>query len=97
VEVGRTTQELPSAVTMAAGARAAEPRARGVDLPGFEAGEPDFGAPDYIRDVAVKALRAGKRKCASAFSCFPDVGAHCGRNTNVGKITGGMGFVCSPE
>jgi aspartate/methionine/tyrosine aminotransferase len=97
VEVSRTTQELPSAVTMAAGARAAEPRARGVDLPGFEAGEPDFGAPDYIKDAAIKDRRAARRRYVGAFFCFPDVGAHCGRNTNVGKITGGMGFVCSPE
>jgi len=51
---------------MAAGARAAEPRARGVDLPGFEAGEPDFGAPDYIKDAAVEALKAGQTKYTAA-------------------------------
>lgn len=44
---------------MAMTARAAELRARGVDVIGLSAGEPDFDTPAHIKDAAKQALDAG--------------------------------------
>ncbi|MBW4330754.1 pyridoxal phosphate-dependent aminotransferase [Stakelama sp. CBK3Z-3] len=51
----------PSA-TLAMTARAAELRAEGVDVIGLGAGEPDFDTPDFVKEAAIEAIRAGKTK-----------------------------------
>jgi aspartate aminotransferase len=37
-------------------------RASGVDVVSFGAGEPDFDTPDYIKQAAIEAIKAGKTK-----------------------------------
>ncbi len=47
---------------MAVTARARELKAEGVDVVSFGAGEPDFDTPDYIKQAAIEAIKAGKTK-----------------------------------
>ncbi len=58
-------------ITLAVTARAAELKARGVDVIGFGAGEPDFDTPGHIKDAAHAAL---------------DRGAAVGKYTNVAGV-----------
>jgi len=51
----------PSA-TMAITAKAKALKAEGIDIIGFGAGEPDFDTPDFVKEAAIDALRAGKTK-----------------------------------
>lgn len=51
---------VPSSATLAAGARVAELRRKGVDIVSFTLGEPDFPTPSHIKDAAIQALRDGK-------------------------------------
>jgi aspartate aminotransferase len=48
--------------TLAITARAAELRAKGEDVIGLGAGEPDFDTPDHIKEAAIAAIKAGKTK-----------------------------------
>jgi aspartate aminotransferase len=49
-------------ITLAVTARAADLKARGVDIIGFGAGEPDFDTPPHIKDAARAALDRGVSK-----------------------------------
>lgn len=51
----------PSA-TIAMTARAAALRAKGRDVIGLAAGEPDFDTPDHIRDAGMAAIRSGRTR-----------------------------------
>ncbi len=51
----------PSA-TLAMTSRVIELKAKGVDVIGLSAGEPDFDTPDFVKDAAIEAIRAGKTK-----------------------------------
>jgi aspartate aminotransferase len=51
----------PSA-TLAMTSRVLDLKAKGVDVIGLSAGEPDFDTPDFIKDAAIEAIRAGKTK-----------------------------------
>ncbi len=62
MKVSKRAQGVPASATMAVDAKAKEMKAKGVDIIGFGAGEPDFDTPDYIKDAAIKALKAGKTK-----------------------------------
>jgi aspartate aminotransferase len=48
--------------TLAVTAKAAALKAAGRDIVGFGAGEPDFDTPEYIKQAAVDAIRAGFTK-----------------------------------
>lgn len=48
--------------TLAVTAKAAELKAAGRDVIGLGAGEPDFDTPDFIKEAAYAAIRAGKTK-----------------------------------
>ena len=48
--------------TLAVSARVAELKRAGVDVIGLGAGEPDFDTPDFVKDAAIEAIRAGKTK-----------------------------------
>lgn len=48
--------------TLAVTARAAAMRARGKDIVGLGAGEPDFDTPDHIKAAAIKAIESGFTK-----------------------------------
>src|SRR5215204_2005081 len=49
-------------MTLKVSAKAAELKAKGVDVVSFGAGEPDFDTPVHIKDAAKKALDAGATK-----------------------------------
>lgn len=51
----------PSA-TLAMSGRVTELRAKGLDIIGLSAGEPDFDTPDFVKDAAIKAIRDGETK-----------------------------------
>ena len=62
MKVSKRAQAVPPSPTLAVTARAKELKAQGRDIIGFGAGEPDFDTPDYIKEAAIKALKAGKTK-----------------------------------
>jgi aspartate aminotransferase len=62
MKVSRRAQAIPSSATLAVTARAKELKAKGADVVDFGVGEPDFDTPDFIKEAAIKALKAGKTK-----------------------------------
>ncbi len=66
MKVSRRAQEVPQSATIAVTARAQELKSQGVDVVGFGAGAPDFDTPEYIKDAAIEALRAGHTKYTPA-------------------------------
>jgi aspartate aminotransferase len=48
--------------TIAVTNKAAELKAQGRDIIGLGAGEPDFDTPDFVKEAAIAAIRAGKTK-----------------------------------
>jgi aspartate aminotransferase len=66
MKVSKRAQAVPPSATIAVTARAIELRAQGVDIISFGAGEPDFDTPDYIKDAAIEALKAGRTKYTAA-------------------------------
>ncbi len=48
--------------TLAMTSRVLELKAKGVDVIGLGAGEPDFDTPDFVKDAAIDAIRAGQTK-----------------------------------
>src|SRR3546814_15110462 len=51
----------PSA-TLAMTGRVNELKRAGIDVIGLSAGEPDFDTPDFVKDAAIAAIRAGPPK-----------------------------------
>ena len=66
MKISKRAQQVPPSATIAVTARAQELKAQGVDVVGFGAGAPDFDTPDYIKDAAIEALKAGKTKYTAA-------------------------------
>jgi len=62
MKISKRAGVVPASATMAVNSRARQLKAEGVDVIAFAAGEPDFDTPDYIKDAAIKALKAGKTK-----------------------------------
>ena len=48
--------------TLAMTTRTMELKASGIDVIGLAAGEPDFDTPDFIKEAAIAAIRAGRTK-----------------------------------
>ena len=59
MKVSKRASSVQPSATIAVSARAKELKAQGVDVVSFGAGEPDFDTPDYIKDSAVEAMKAG--------------------------------------
>jgi aspartate aminotransferase len=66
MKVSKRAQDVPPSATIAVTARAQELKSQGVDVIGFGAGAPDFDTPDYIKDAAIAALKAGRTKYTAA-------------------------------
>jgi aspartate aminotransferase len=58
-------------VTLSLNTRANELKARGEDVVGLAAGEPDFDTPDVIKEAAYAAIRGGKTKYTPAAGIAP--------------------------
>ena len=65
MELSKRIQSVPASATLAVSARAAQMKAKGIDVVGFGAGEPDFDTPQFIKDAAKAALDAGDTKYAA--------------------------------
>jgi aspartate aminotransferase len=62
MKVSKRARAIPPSATLAVTSRAKELKAKGVDIVSFGAGEPDFDTPDFIKEAAIKALKAGRTK-----------------------------------
>lgn len=62
IQLSQRVQSIKPSPTLAITARAAELRAKGEDIIGLGAGEPDFDTPDHIKQAAVRALDNGQTK-----------------------------------
>ncbi len=58
--------EVKPSSTLAITAKAKELKARGIDVVGFGAGEPDFNTPDNINKAAIDAINSGFTKYTDA-------------------------------
>jgi aspartate aminotransferase len=61
-KISRRAASLAPSLTLAIDSKAKEMKAKGEDVVGFGAGEPDFDTPQHIKDAAVQALAAGFTK-----------------------------------
>ncbi len=66
MKISKRSQEVPPSATIAVTTRALELKAQGVDVVGFGAGAPDFDTPNYIKEAAIEALKAGQTKYTAA-------------------------------
>ena len=66
MKISKRVQVVPASATIAINSLARELEAQGVDIVRFAAGEPDFDTPDYIKEAAIKALKAGQTKYTAA-------------------------------
>jgi aspartate aminotransferase len=66
MKVSKRASAVPPSATLAVTARAKELKAQGINVIGFGAGEPDFDTPEYIKQAAIDALKAGKTKYTPA-------------------------------
>ena len=78
-------------VTLAMNARAAEMRARGVDVFAFGVGEPDFEPPAFVLEAAKKAIDKGVSKYTAVTGIAPLKEAICA------KTARSRGFKPSPD
>ncbi len=62
MELSRRVKRMSPSPTMAITSKAKELRARGVDVIGFGAGEPDFDTPYHIKEAAKEAIDMGFTK-----------------------------------
>jgi len=61
-KISRRAASLAPSLTLAIDSKAKEMKARGEDVVGFGAGEPDFDTPQHIKDAAARALAEGFTK-----------------------------------
>ncbi len=60
--LSKKAQAVKPSSTLAITAKAKELKAKGIDVVGFGAGEPDFNTPDNINDAAIQAIKEGFTK-----------------------------------
>ncbi|MBA3895705.1 MAG: pyridoxal phosphate-dependent aminotransferase [Sphingomonadaceae bacterium] len=61
-QLSAAIQRIEPSATLAMSARVSVLKREGVDVIGLSAGEPDFDTPDFVKDAAIAAIRAGKTK-----------------------------------
>lgn len=66
LELSRKAKAVKPSSTLAITAKAKELKAKGIDVVGFGAGEPDFNTPENINDAAIKAIHEGFTKYTDA-------------------------------
>ncbi|MDN3514493.1 MAG: pyridoxal phosphate-dependent aminotransferase [Candidatus Brocadia sp.] len=60
--LSRIAREVKTSATLAITAKAKQLAAKGVDIIGFGAGEPDFDTPENVKNAAIKAIKDGYTK-----------------------------------
>jgi aspartate aminotransferase len=66
VQLAERVKALTPSTTLAITAKAKEMKARGIDVIGLGAGEPDFNTPDHIIEAAYRSLQDGQTKYTPA-------------------------------
>lgn len=66
MKVSQRCASLTPSLTLALTAKAKALRAQGLDIMSFEAGEPDFDTPEFIKAAAIEDLKAGRTKYTGA-------------------------------
>lgn len=64
--ISEKAKSISPSSTLAIDAKFKQMKADGIDVVGFGAGEPDFDTPQYIKEAAIEAIRAGKTKYTPA-------------------------------
>lgn len=64
--LSKKAQAVKPSSTLAITAKAKELRAKGIDVVGFGAGEPDFNTPENVCDAAIEAIKDGFTKYTPA-------------------------------
>jgi aspartate aminotransferase len=62
IQLSSRARALRPSSTLAVTAMVNAMKARGIDVIGFGAGQPDFDTPDHIKQAAIRALQAGQTK-----------------------------------
>ncbi|WP_448662788.1 pyridoxal phosphate-dependent aminotransferase [Sphingomonas sp. CJ20] len=62
MHISAALQRIQPSPTLAMTSRVFELKRAGVDVIGLGAGEPDFDTPDFVKEAAIEAIRAGKTK-----------------------------------
>ena len=60
--ISKALGRIQPSATMAMTGRVSELKAKGIDVIGLSAGEPDFDTPDFIKEAAIQAIRDGETK-----------------------------------
>ncbi len=66
MKLARRVSRVKPSPTLAVSAKAKAMKAKGIDVIGFGAGEPDFDTPEHIKQAAVNALQQGFTKYTPA-------------------------------
>ncbi len=66
MNLAKRMAKIKPSPTLAVSAKAKAMKARGIDVIGFGAGEPDFDTPDHIKQAAIKAIESGFTKYTPA-------------------------------
>ncbi len=66
MKLAKRMAKIKPSPTLAVSAKAKAMKARGIDVIGFGAGEPDFDTPDHIKNAAIKAIESGFTKYTPA-------------------------------
>ncbi len=61
-QLSAAIERIQPSATLAMSGRVAEMKRAGIDVIGLSAGEPDFDTPDFVKDAAIAAIRAGQTK-----------------------------------
>lgn len=86
LSLSKKAQAVKPSSTLAITAKAKELMAKGIDVVGFGAGEPDFNTPDNICDAAIKAIHDGFTKYTPAEGTLELRKAVCGKFLNFNHI-----------
>ena len=62
ITLSDTLSRVAPSPTLAVTQKARELKAKGVDVIGLGAGEPDFDTPDHVKEAAIEAIRRGETK-----------------------------------
>lgn len=62
MQLAKRLDDVAESITLAVTAKANDLKKAGKDVVSFGAGEPDFDTPEFIKEAAIQALRAGKTK-----------------------------------
>lgn len=85
--LSKKAQAVKPSSTLAITAKAKELKAKGIDVVGFGAGEPDFDTPDNICEAAIKAIHSGFTKYTEAQGTLELRKAVCDKFASFNNLT----------